>query len=269
MGYQFDAETEIVTAGELRWTTHLTSNWNIGDNPNGGYLTAPLIRAMRDQAETTGHPDPMSVTTHFLRPGTGDADAVIDVEPVRIGRTLSTMQGRLTQGDRTRVETVAAFTDLSNTDSRVELTIEPVTLPDPDDCVNRKTLEQGVELPILNRVDVRVHPDHAVAGENQRAEIDGWIRFSDERPVDTHALTLFVDAFPPPVFSLVGHIGWVPTIELTVHVRRRPVSGWIRGHFEVTDIIGNRMIEDGILWDASGAVVARSRQVALILSPGE
>ena len=57
----------------------------------------------------------------------------------------------------------------------------------------------------------------------------GWIRFADERPVDAAALTLFADAFPPPLFALVGRIGWVPTIELTVQVRRRPVDGWVLG----------------------------------------
>ena len=104
------------------------------------------------------------------------------------------------------------------------------------------------------------------AGTGRDACITGWIRFSDGRPVDAHTLPLFADAFPPPLFSKVGYIGWVPTIELTVHVRRRPVEGWIRGHFRTTDAAGNRTIEDGWLWDESGALVAVARQVGLVLS---
>lgn len=263
--YLFDRETALAAAGENRFTLDLSSAWNIGDNPNGGYMLAPLLQAM---SRISGQPHPMSVTTHFLRPGTGGAPAEIEVEPVRVGRTVGTVRGRLVQSGKTRVESLAAFSDVTPVDGVVDLGIEPVDLPPPEACVHRSNLEQGVDLPILDRLDVRVHPDHAVAGEGARAEIAGWIRFADERPVDPFALTLFADAFPPPLFALVGYIGWVPTIELTVHVRRVPVDGWIRAHFQVNDANGVRFVEDGTLWDSSGAVVARSRQVGMILSDG-
>ena len=48
--------------------------------------------------------------------------------------------------------------------------------------------------------------------------------------------------------------------------RRKPVEGWIQGQFATTDAAGNRTIEDGNLWDESGALVAQSRQVSLVLS---
>lgn len=263
VGFLFDTETALTQIDDTRWTTYVSSDWNIGDNPNGGYLLAPVIRAM---ASVSGHPDPLTITTHYLRPGSGDAPADVEVEVVRTGRTVSTTRGRLVQGGKTRIESIAAFADLSNSDSVVDIDTPPAPIPDPDECVSRSDLEQGVELPIMNRLDVRIHPDHAVAGSGREPIITGWIRFNDERPVDSHALTLFADAFPPPLFSKVGYIGWVPTIELTVHVRRRPVEGWIRGHFRTSDATGNRTIEDGWLWDDSGALVAVARQVGLVLS---
>ncbi len=58
-------------------------------------------------------------------------------------------------------------------------------------------------------------------------------------------------------------------MELTVHARRRPASGWVQARFECDDVEGGRMIETGTLWDSTGAVVARSRQLGLVLSgPG-
>ena len=263
VAYEFDTETALEPAGEHRWTTQLTSAWNIGDNPNGGYLLAPLQRAM---ASVSGHPDPLSITTHYLRPGTGDAPAEIEVELVRTGRTVGTVRGRLIQDGKARIESIAAFTDLQTTADVVDIAVPAAPVPPPDVCVSRTDLEQGIELPIMDRLDVRIHPEHAEAGTGREAEITGWIRFRDGRPVDAHALTLFADAFPPPLFSKVGYIGWVPTIELTVHVRRRPVEGWIRGHFRTSDAAGNRTIEDAWLWDESGALVAVGRQVGLVLS---
>lgn len=262
MTFQFDEETHLTPAGENRWTTQVSSRWNIGENPNGGYLLAPLEQAM---ASVAGHPDPLSVTTHYLRPGSGGEAAEIEVEPIRSGRTVGTVRGRLIQDGKTRIESIAAYTDLSSTEAVVDVVIPPAPIPDPDQCISRKNLEQGVVLPIMDRLDVRIHPDHAEAGTGRDPEITGWIRFADERPVDAHALTLFADAFPPPLFAKVGYIGWVPTIELTVHVRRRPINGWIRGHFQTSDATGNRTIEDGWLWDESGALVAVARQVGLVL----
>jgi len=258
----FDTETLLIPAGENRWTVNLTSNWNIGDNPNGGYLLAPVVRAM---GTASGHPDPLSVTTHYLRPGTGDAPASIEVETIRQGRTIGTVRGRLVQDGKTRLESIASFTTLGQP-PRIEIGRDPFPVPDPDDCVKRQALAQGVDLPIASRIDIRIHPDLAEAGSGGSPEMAGWIRFADERPVDAMALTLFADAFPPSLFTQVGQIGWVPTIELTVQVRRRPVEGWIRGHFVTSSSTGNTMIEDGTLWDADGNVVAQSRQVGMLLA---
>ena len=72
------------------------------------------------------------------------------------------------------------------------------------------------------------------------------------------------DAFPPAVFGLLGPVGWVPTIELTVHLRRRPSPGWLLGEFWSEDLSDGRVLEDGALWDASGHLVAQSRQLALV-----
>jgi len=261
--YQFDTETALEQLDDARWRTHLTGDWNIGDNPNGGYLLAPLQRAM---ASVSGHPDPLSVTTHYLRPGTGDAPAEVEVELVRTGRTIGTVRGRLIQDGKARIESIAAFTTLMDGDPVVEVPTPVAPVPPPEECVSRTDLEQGIDLPIMNRLDVRIHPDHAEAGTGREPEVTGWIRFSDGRPVDAHALSLFADAFPPPLFLKVGYIGWVPTIELTVHVRRRPVEGWIRGHFRTSDAAGNRTIEEAWLWDESDALVAVARQVGLVLS---
>lgn len=52
------------------------------------------------------------------------------------------------------------------------------------------------------------------------------------------SLPLFADASPPSLFARFGSVGWVPTIELTVHLRRRPVDGWVRARFECDDLVG-------------------------------
>ncbi len=266
--HQFDRETAVAPRSPSEWTTHITSNWNIGDNPNGGYLLSSGIKVA---VEASGQPDPLTVTTHYLRPGLPDQPADIDVDVVRRGRRFTNVDVQLTQDGKPRYKLMAAMGDLSGgtlSDQPIEgaaLTREPVDLPPPDECTARMDLEQGVDLAITSRLDIRVDPKWAEDGSSDRAEISGWIRFKDERPVDTAALVLFGDSFPPSLFSLLGRVGWVPTLELTVHVRRRPVPGWISARFRTTDLHDGLLIEDGELWDEAGHLVARTRQLALLL----
>lgn len=118
---------------------------------------------------------------------------------------------------------------------------------------------------VFGDIDVRVPADTAIAGGSHRATTEGWVRLRDGTPPTVLSLPLFADAFPPSLFAKLGSVGWVPTIDLTVHVRRRPVDGWIQARFECDDLVGGRMIESGTFWDQTGRVVARSRQLGLLL----
>ncbi len=274
---KFEAETAIVAVGAGVWGTRLSAAWNIADYSNGGYALSPVLRAMRTLVP---HADPLSVTTHFLRPALGDADADVHASVVRAGHSVSTLRGSLWQQGTQRLEMLAAFADLpaphgsGGGGSRggrgdgggPEIAEAPPTIPPVEDCVHRISLDQGLVLPILSRVDIRVHPDHAPAGGSGRALIDGWIRFNDGTEPSTLALPLFADALPPSLYPLLGSVGWVPTVELTVHARRIPAPGWLQVRFESHDLHGGRMIESGSLWDSSGAPVACSRQLGLLLT---
>lgn len=272
---RFDLETAITPAGPGRWSAHAGDAWCIGDAVNGGAALTPVLRAL---AELVEHPDPLSVTTHFLRPVRGGAPVEVEATTVRVGRSTGVARGTLIQDGRERLVVLAAFGELTpidhgpERDERDERSVgiapvvpeEIIGLPTPDECIDRRALTQGVALPILERLDVRIHPDHAVAGAADRAVIAGWIRFTDGTDPSVLALPLFADAFPPSLYPLLGEVGWVPTIELTVHVRARPAAGWVRARFECDDLAGGRMIESGTLWDADGRVVARSRQLGLL-----
>ena len=92
----------------------------------------------------------------------------------------------------------------------------------------------------------------------------GWFRLRDSEPIDTLGLLLAVDAFPPTAFNARLPVAWTPTIELTAHVRARPAPGWLRCVFTTRFVTGGFLEEDGELWDASGHLVAQSRQLALV-----
>jgi acyl-CoA thioesterase len=273
---RFDDNTRVTPlapaadSGSAAFTGQVDPAWNIGANPNGGYLLALAAQALRQT--TPDQPDPLSISVHYLRPGLAGQACRIDTQLLRSGRTLSTVRATLTQAGRPGLEVLAAMGRLADADSAAApmISLPMPDLPPPEQCVGRSASAQGVTLSILDQLDIRLHPGEAVPGAAGRARVSGWIRFTDGRPPDALACLLMTDAFPPAVFGLLGLIGWVPTLELTVHLRRKPVAGWLRGLFWSDDLSGGLVVENGALWDASGQLVAQSRQLALVRQdPGQ
>ncbi len=268
----FDDDTGVTPLGPLpdgpdtaaAFAGHVHASWNIGANPNGGYLLALAAQALRQC--TPGQPDPLSISVHYLRPGLAGLPCRIETQVLRSGRTLSTVRATLTQQGSARLELLAAMGDLGPPGAAAQplLTRTMPDIPPPEACRTRSALAQGVDLPILQRLDVRLHPDEAMPGAAGQARVSGWIRFADGRAPDALACLLMADAFPPALFGLLGMVGWVPTIELTVHLRRRPAPGGLLGQFWSHDVCDGRVVEDGALWDASGQLVVQSRQLALL-----
>ena len=271
----FDDETRLLaiaparapvpdSAGSAqRFTGQVHPAYNIGNNPNGGYLLALGVAAL--QQALPAQPDPLSVTVHYLRPGLAGQDCQIDTQVLRNGRALSTVRASLLQDGQPRLDLLAAMDDLgSGLSAAPLLAMAMPDIPPPEQCPSRSADAQGVALAILGRLDIRLHPQQALPGTAGRALVSGWIRCRDGRPPDALACLLFADAFPPAVFGLLGMVGWVPTVELTVHLRARPAPGWMLGQFWSHDLADGRVIEDGALWDSSGRLVLQSRQLALL-----
>lgn len=257
---EFDDAIHVRPDGSCR----IHAGWDIGGNANGGYLLALAAAGLRQIA---GRPDPVSITAHYLAPGL-PGDAVVAGEVVKAGKRFTTVTGSLVSGDRAVLQVLATFGDLaSNAASEYRSANgEPPALPRIEHCLQRSATGP-VPVPLMDRLDVRLHPDHARYLEGRRsgvAEIAGWFGFADGRPVDTLALLLVADALPPAVFNLDIPAGWVPTVELTVHVRAVPAPGPLRCVFRTRFVHGGMLEEDGEVWDATGTLVALSRQLALL-----
>jgi acyl-CoA thioesterase len=163
---------------------------------------------------------------------------------------------------------MTTFGDLAAVAGQGGPTVErmtPPALPPPDACESGRAGPTS-DLSIADRVDMRMRPGSVTWTADQKsdvAELAGWARLRDGREPDALSLLFFADAFPPPVLNLeAASARWVPTLELTVHVRRRPSAGWIRAVFRTRALIDGYLEEDGELYDERGELVAMSRQLA-------
>jgi acyl-CoA thioesterase len=262
----FDDDTAVRPAPSGGWEATLRSRGNVGDNPNGGYLLAVAVKAMIAEA---GRPDPVTVTAHYLSPPS-EGPVSIRTQVVKPGRSFVTVMAEVVQGERERVRVLGAFGDLTERRGPTRVSARPPDVPPPDKCVSLRELTEkaGRQVPeVMNRFDLRLPPGSPWGrpSEGDPFEITGWIRFKDGTEPTSVSSVVFADAFPPTLLGSVA-AGWVPTIELTVHVRGRPAPGWLLGTFRTRVLVDGLMEEDGELWDSEGRPVALSRQLAMVLT---
>jgi hypothetical protein len=261
----FATASAVTRVAEGRYEGRVAEGWDIAGNANGGYLLAIVARAVTD---ATGHPDPVTITAHYLAPAPAGA-VTVDVGVVRAGKRHATATFALASAEQPLLVGVCTTTDLAAASGPLMVDAVPPDLPAPEECV---LTEPGDPLPppFVGKVEQRLHPDDVpfrTGDATGNARMRGWFRLRDGEPLDSLALVLAVDSFPPTSFNVNLPIGWTPTIELTAHVRHRPAPGWLACAFVTRNIAGGYLETDGEIWDASGHLVAQSRQLQLVPAP--
>ncbi|MCX4587558.1 thioesterase family protein, partial [Streptomyces sp. NBC_01481] len=231
------------------------------------YLLALLGRAL---ADALPHPDPFTVSAHYLsasQPG----PAVVRTETVRTGRTLSTGQASLFQYDEDgveveRIRVLATYGDLDDLADDVQTTANPPAMPALQNCLGPSDGPAAIpgSSAITERLNIKLDPatvGWAVGAPSGKGEMRGWFSLADGRDPDPFSLLLTVDALPPTSFEL-GLKGWTPTVELTTHIRCRPAPGPLRVSIRTRNLAGGFLEEDAEVWDSADRLVAQSRQLA-------
>lgn len=265
----FEDATAVDRTGPNRFAARIRPGWDIVGNANGGYLLSVTARAM---ARAADRPDPLSVTAHYLTPGSA-GEAVVHTDVVRSGRRLATTTAVLSSQGRDILSALGTFGDLSHDHGPAShpefVDGAPPELPPPPEC--RPVVPGEVfPPPFMDHVEVRLHPDDAAFLDGRRsgtARIRSWIRLPHGERIDPIALMTVVDSLPPTVFNVDLPIGWTPTVELTTHVRAVPSPGWLAVDARSRFISGGFLEVDTEVWDRGDRLVAQSRQLALVPRP--
>lgn len=252
-----NGDSNALDAGQV------SENFLVNGVPNGGYLMAMMAQAALRHSSRKA---PVSMTANFLRRSVpGD---------MRFASELMNQSGQFdrfevkalqTNKDAEERETIRAFVTLmddfpADGELRYERA-EPEVLP-------RGECQRMLPFPnysIFRNVISLMEPSSfgwMKDKPSDRSEHKGWIRLADEREWDALSLILASDAFPPPVLASQGMVAWVPTIELSVQIRKVPTSRWLKCVFRSNYITDSLVEEDGEIWDEEGHLVAISRQLA-------
>jgi acyl-CoA thioesterase len=265
----FRALTAVRREDTDRFSLDVDQSSFIARGPNGGYIAAVLLQALVERIDDLGdggQPRPArSLTVHYPAPPVV-GPAVITTEIIRAGRSLVTCAARLEQDGKPMATALAAFSPAWTGESWSDA---PAPDAPPADQLSYGGLERP-PLPFLDYWDHRFTKGRVV-DTNGPAETQGWIRLAQLEPIDAPVVAAMTDAFPPAVFTRYQAPNSVPTVDLTIHFRIGLPSAslepddWVLGHFRTRTVAEGFLEEDGELWLANGALLAQSRQLAIML----
>ncbi|WP_232676852.1 thioesterase family protein [Nocardioides sp. R-C-SC26] len=255
-----------LTDHDGRRTLTLTADWNTPNGTaNGGYVLAVLLRGVLDHAEQAGpmHPDPLTASISYLKPPT-PGPAEVAVTTVRSGRRISVHEVRLLQADDVVVHGVISLHDAAKTGEHQHTPQAAPPFPPPAECRSLTGVIPVEFAPISGRYETRIAamPGWLAGTPAGTSDQVLWIRPVDGRPIDSLAAGAIVDAYPP----VTADLGWLAsaTVQLTVHFRRRAMTGWALMHVSTRHVIDGYHDEEVELWDAEGRLIATSRQLAIL-----
>jgi acyl-CoA thioesterase len=256
----YASDTAVRPDGAGRWRAELTDRWETGNKtPNGGYLLATVLHAL---AADMPLPHPLVASATFLRPATV-GPAQISTEVLRPGRRLATGSATMSQEGRPLVHVVSTFRDGDTVSGRSWEAAPAPELPAPEDCASLLD-SMAPDFSIIGRMQYRFERPPGWLGGRPSGDPSAtfWIRpEADEQPDLVH-LALMVDAAAPVVFELGEFV--TATVELTVHLYRAPVPGWLTCRASTRHLVEGFHEEDVELWDRDGRLVAQSRQLSML-----
>lgn len=256
----FAAETALKPGSNGSYVGEIFPGWDVLGNANGGYLMSILGRAALLES---GRPDIVSLSAHFLAPGR-PGPITATTASLKDGKRFATTRVDLSGPDRPLLSGTVITGDLTMGEGPELIGRQMPDMPAPLDCPLTEPDPSGLfPPPFMSKIEQRLHPDD-FGGATKAPRIRGWFRLLDGEPIDTPAAVLASDFLPPTVFNTDLPVGWVPTVQMTVHFRRRPVSDWLLVD-TVTNFVQNGTFEiDADIYDDSGELVAQARQLLLI-----
>jgi len=165
--------------------------------------------------------------------------------------------------------------------------VEAPDFPPIEDCVDMP-YKEGFTPVLEKQIDRKFAPYSDWWNEERpraRASLDAYYAWPGGEAIDLFSVIFFLDTMSPPIFNRLGSRGWVPSLELTVHIKQLPcpgplkmrgktdfiTSGFCPGPLKMrgkTDFITSGFLEeDDEIWDSEGNLIGQARQMAKLRTP--
>jgi len=230
---------------------------------HGGHVAATALSAARDRANAEGARPLRALTTHFLAP--------VDARPIDLsvtspsaGRRVSTSVFTGHQDGKPVLVGSAVFGAGRPGPSYVGHAA--LEVPSPQDC---PLLDLPVGLaPFAKQLELRPATEDRPLAGGEKAELLAWVRFTDDRPLDTDAVVTLTDVLPPALYARWRTPRPVSTAELTVHFTDAldigALEGWALVRMRTEQAGSGWAIDDSAVWSVDGRLLALARQARVV-----
>lgn len=275
---RFTRDTAVERESAGRYRAELQPCWSAPINPQGGFVTAVALRAMRAELDRPAQ-RLRSVTTVFaapVRPGPVE----IDVTVLRRGRSMSQAAATVrSRGDDAGHTSIAVFGDARPGFEFVD--VVPPDVPAPEACRSFREpappgFEQRLRFTWWDQIEGRTALGHAPWDdwEPTRSDRAHWFKFDepplgDDGRLDPLALVTLCDTMPGAVGERMGPglPPWLPpSADLTVHILGDAGPGWLLAHNRARVAGDGYASVESTLW-GDGRVVAYATQIMCFSFP--
>jgi len=234
----------------------LDASWWSFAGPHGGYVASQLLAATTG---LTSHPV-RSLYVQFLAPAV-EGPAEVDAQLVREGRSAAFATASMSSGGVTAARACVVF-GAARPGPHVNGPRPPGIQP-PEDV---PTLELPPSfVPFAQYLEYRPAPERPPF-QGGPADLFGWVRYRDDRPVDETAATVLVDALPPGLYGALTAPAPIPSADLYVQFFGcQPVTGWTLGRMTTRSAGDGWCVDDSEVWSRDGQLLASARQTRLVL----
>jgi hypothetical protein len=288
----FEQAVQVTAFGSGRYRGAVDPGWSGPVAPNGGLLSAIMVRAAEAELGP-GAPPPRTIDAHFLDPP-APGPAEIAVEVLRRGKRVAACDVRLHSDSRLVCQATILCSASRGEDLPVPLRrtapeVPPAAAVPPIDAdavpgapamLGRMELRPCFGPPMFSGGGKAMAGGEAATGVGEEATgvpeavsdgeavSGGWAAFRDDRrPLDAARLCALCDLWWPPLYGRLNTPAALPTLQLTVYLRdtSAQVAPPVLARFATATVDEGHIEERGELWSADGRLLAESTQMALLV----
>jgi acyl-CoA thioesterase len=240
---------------DRRREVNFDPSWWSFAGPQGGHVASRILEA----SCVDGRPA-RSLQVQFVAAAAA-GPALISTSILREGRSATLVAANVTSDGKLVAHASVALG--SSTSSPAITLLSRPEVPSPDAVLTLQAASEFV--PFGQHLEYRV-PSGITVFEGADAELIGWVRFRDCRPVDAFAATVLVDALPPALYGALREPVAIPTVDMTVqYLRHDPVDDWVLARITTVTSRDGWCVDDSALWSREGDLIAMARQTRAVL----